>query len=405
MPARTSTRLAVLAVEVIVVGAFAATWVTKAKALSQEFRAINQNGSEYTRLPVARNKPLEISSLYDRPDFISDEELADVLRQIQPRFPVKETKPNFVEHALRTWGVHAVFSDPEVRSGADLARFLTDTASYVDSWGPSTAPLLQERTGGLSVRWGAEKGASVHHDHWLASLTEAGATLDTPVFGPSRRSSTLADVLHESLRDFRLDEKETEWTAMAFGMWLPPEGHWVGTDGRRYSFDLIAHRLMRGQKEIGVCSGTHRVFSLMVLVRLDDQFPEVLSDSVRAEAYAYLEQVRDAIIASQFEDGHWPSNWPDGADAVKKPVDDALFKKVIATGHHLEWLSIAPKELHPPEEQIKKAFRWVIDTTKSQTPAEILERYTFFSHVGAAAARWRQTHPAVFWKEWEATHP
>lgn len=404
MPARTSVRVAFLAVQVVVVGAFAATWVTKAKALSREFRALKQNGSEYTRLPVTRNEPIEIYSLYNRPDLISDEELADVLRQIQPRFAVKEMKPNFVEHALRTWGVHATFRDPGVRSGAEMAKFLTDTASFLDSWGPSISPLLQERSTGVAVRWGTEKGGSVHHDHWLASLTEAGATLDTPVFGPSRHSSTLADVLHESLRDFRLDEKETEWTAMAFGMWLPPEGEWIGSDGRRYSFDLLAHRLMRGQKEIGVCSGTHRVFSLMVLVRLDDEYPAVLSDSVRDEVWIYLEQVRDAIADSQFEDGHWPSNWPDGAEAVKSPVDDPLYKKVIATGHHLEWLSIAPKELHPPEEQIRKAFRWVIETTKSQTPAEILERYTFFSHVGAAAARWRQTHPAVFWKEWESQH-
>lgn len=405
VPVRTPTRLAFFAVQALVVGAFAATWVTKAKALSREFRGLSQNGSEYQRLPVTRNEPLEISSLYDRPDFISDAELADVLRQVQPRFAVKELKPNFVEHALRTWGVRAKFRDPEVRSGADLARFLTDSASFVESWGTEIRPLLQEKPTGISVRWGSEKGGSVHHDHWLASLTEAGATLDTPVFGPSRHSSTLGDVLHESLRDFRLDERETEWTAMAFGMWLPPEGHWIGSDGRRYSFDLIARRLMRGQKEIGVCSGTHRVFSLMVLIRLDDEYPAILSDDARDEAYAYLEQVRDAIIASQFDDGHWPSNWPDGADAVKNPVNDELYKKVIATGHHLEWLSIAPKDLHPPDEQIKRAFRWVIETTKSQTKQEILDRYTFFSHVGAAAARWRQTHPAEYWERWEAGHP
>ncbi len=221
MPVRTITRVAFMAVQVVVVAAFAATWVTKAKALSREFRALRQDGSEYTRLPVTRNEPLQISSLYDRPDLISDEELADVLRQIQPRFPIKEMKPNFVEHALRTWGVHATFRDPQVRSGAQLAKFLTDTASYLDSWGPKMRPLVQEKPTGLSIRWGTERGSSVHHDHWLASLTEAGATLDTPVFGPSRSNSTLGDVLHESLRDFRLDEREVEWTAMAFGMWIP----------------------------------------------------------------------------------------------------------------------------------------------------------------------------------------
>ena len=47
----------------------------------------------------------------------------------------------------------------------------------------------------------------------------------------------------------------------------------------------------------------------------------------------------------------------------------------------------------------------VIDTTVAQTPAEILERYTFFSHIGNALALWRHTHPAEFWTKWQAEHP
>ena len=87
------------------------------------------------------------------------------------------------------------------------------------------------------------------------------------------------------------------------------------------------------------------------------------------------------------------------------PIDDPLFKKVIATGHHLEWLAIAPKELHPPREMILKAADWVIKTTTEQTDKEIGERYTFFSHVGNALALWRKTHPADFWMKWQAEHP
>jgi hypothetical protein len=315
-------------------------------------------------------------------------------------------KPNHIEHALRTWGHTATFRDPEVRSGVEMVRFLTDSASFLDSWGPKVRPLLEAQPAGISVRWGSEVCGSVHHDHCLACLSEAGVPLSHRVYAMGRPNSTLVDVLQEALCDFRLDERETEWTAMAFGLWMPPKTtHWIGGDGREYSFDLLARRLMRGAKELGVCSGTHRVYSLMTLARLDDQFPEVLSDDVRADVQGYLESVRDAITTSQFPDGHWPSNWPDGAEAVKNPKDDDLSKRVIATGHHLEWLAIAPKELHPPDEQIRKAFRWVIDTTVAQTQDEILDRYTFFSHVGSAAALWRKTHPATFWAEWEKDHP
>jgi hypothetical protein len=167
---------------------------------------------------------------------------------------------------------------------------------------------------------------------------------------------------------------------------------------------MLAERLMRGDKRFGVCLGTHRIYSLMVLVRLDDD-QHLLSSETREAILAHLRQTRDLMVASQFEDGHWPSNWPDGAEALAKPVDDPLYKKVIATGHHLEWLAIAPEELHPPRETILKAAKWVIDTTISQTSDDIAERYTFFSHVGNALALWRKTHPADFWMKWEADHP
>lgn len=355
--------------------------------------------SDVPAIPIPRVKPLSIEPLYNRPDLVSDDNLLSVLKQIQPRFDRTRLKPNHVEHALRTWGLEASFSDPEVLSGREMAEFLTDTGKYIESWGKTVQPLLQEERAGISVRWGPrEVGGSVHHDHWLACLTEAGAPLDMPVYGPSRQGDTLGDVLQQSLRDFRLDERETEWTAMAFGFWLPPTKRWTGAESRHYSFDLLARRLLRGQKELGVCSGTHRVYSLVVLLRLDDEF-NLLSSRVRGEMTEYLMHVREAIVGSQFEDGHWPSNWPDGVDAVTNPIGDPLFKQVIATGHHLEWLAIAPRKFHPPDEQIKKATDWVIDVTSRQSQAEILQRYTFFSHVGSALALWRHTHPAVFWKE------
>ena len=78
---------------------------------------------------------------------------------------------------------------------------------------------------------------------------------------------------------------------------------------------------------------------------------------------------------------------------------------VIATGHHLEWLAIAPEDLHPPREQIDRAAQWIIQTTKEQSADDIFRRYTFFSHIGNALALWRGTHPADFWMDWQAKNP
>lgn len=394
----------VIAVQVLVVVAFCGAYTLGSKESQQKFDEVFLHQESFPEIKIERKVPLRIEPFYDDPSVVTDEELAAVLKQVRPKFPRKHLKPNHVEHALRTWSIHSTFQDPSIVSGIEMRDFLIDHARFLASWGDEASPLLVDEPAGVSIRWGSQVGGSVHHDHWLASLTEAGIHLDEPVFAPARRDMDINDVIQQSLRDFRLDEREVEWSAMAFGLWIPPVKQWKTTGGRAVSFDQIALRLIRGHKRFGVCVGTHRVYSLMLLIRLDDQF-DILSDKVRGEAYAYLERVRDLISVCQFEDGHWPANWMEGKTALTDPEEIPEYKNVIATGHHLEWLAIAPRELHPPHEQIVKAAKWVIKNTTEHTEAEILQKYTFYSHIGNALALWRNTHSATFWHEWQKTHP
>jgi len=391
-------------VQLVVFGAFGASLAFQTVEARSLITEEILHKPAYRPIPVTRDKPLRVEPLYNRPDLVADEDLAAVLEKIQPPFGRKEMKPNHVEHALRVWGADATFQNPEIVSGREMVEFLTDSAKFMESWGSEIRPFLEEKPSGVQVQWGPETCRSYHHDHWLACLSEAGSPLSTPVYGPTRRHDTLNDVLQEALRDFRLDEKEVEWTAMGFGLWLPPTKEWIGSGGRRYSFDLIVDRLIRGHKVLGVCVGTHRIYSLMLLVRLDDEF-DILSDSAREDAYAYLRSVRELILAAQFEDGHWSGNWPRGAEEVAHPTEEEFYKSIIATGHHLEWLSIAPPDLQIPDDRLKKAIDWVVATTKAQTPDEIKARFTFLTHVGAALSNWRQVRAADFWRDWQASHP
>jgi hypothetical protein len=393
-----------LAVQLVTCGAFAAGWLALAPAQAERFAEVVTGEIKFSPTKIERTEPLVIKPLYDDPEVVSDEELAAVLIQVQPRFPADNLKPNHVEHALRTWHVDAEFQDPAVMSGTDMRDLLLDHGRFLLSWGPDIPPLLEDRPTGVYVRWGHDRGASVHHDHTLACLSEAGVPLDQPVRSPGRPNGNLKQMIEQAIYDFDLDERETEWSAMGFGLWLPPQKEWVNGHRRKLNFDMIARRQMRGHKTYGVCGGTHRVYSLMSLVRLDDEF-DILSEEVREEAMTYLGSVRDILLVTQYEDGHWPYNWPDGADALENPEDYDSYKDVIATGHHLEWLAIAPKELHPPREMILKAADWIIENTTSKTKQEILSNYTFYSHVGNALSLWRKTRAPVFWKKWEAEHP
>jgi hypothetical protein len=223
------------------------------------------------------------------------------------------------------------------------------------------------------------------------------------------RALQVRNVLEEALRDFRLDERETEWSAMSFTLWMAPQNisAWHNGEGRLIDFDMLAERLMRNHKRDGVCLGTHRVYSLMLLIRLNEQNGgQLITTQTTAQIMDYLRMTREMIMGSQSADGSWPANWTDGASAeAKADPKEKPSKRVIATGHHLEWLSIAPQELHPPREQILKAADWLVKNVTETSQAEIDQNYTFYSHVGKALAMWRQSSPAEFWTEYRKTHP
>lgn len=392
--------------QVLVVGAFGASFARMTPTNVETFKETVTGSVQYHAPQLERNEPLVITPLYDDPEVVSDEDLAAILKIVQPRFQPLKMKPNYIEHALRTWHVDAKFQDPAVLDGEDMRDFLLDHGRFVESWGDKEESLLESRPVGVYVRWGKEfaNSASVHHDHLLACLTEARVPANQPVRAPNRPNLTMKDVIAQAIYDFDLDERETEWSAMAFGLWLAPQKEWQNGNHRTLNFDMIAERQMRGHKQLGVCGGTHRVYSLVLLLRLDAEH-HILSPKKREQVVTWVKSVRDLLLVTQFEDGHWPYNWPDGAVAVSKPTDHPRFRDVIATGHHLEWLSIAPEEFQIPRENVRKAAKWIINKTKTTEYKDILGNYTFFSHVGNSLAQWRKTRPADAWHKWEAAHP
>ncbi|MEZ6061310.1 MAG: hypothetical protein R3C19_13280 [Planctomycetaceae bacterium] len=388
--------------------AFSAAWLLLPDHRRQVLLADLQQKRATADVELVNVEPVRAMPLYDDATVVSDDELAAVLQKILPRFDRNKLRPNFVEHALRVWGDRIEFSDPALISGPQMRDYLLDSGQYVASWGADSQPILETTDDGVFVRWGVDSSTSVHHDHMLASLAEAGVSLETPVFTAGRRL-TMKNVLSEALRDFRLDERETEWSAMAFGSYLIPQhtATWHNGQGREISFDLIARRLMRNHKRHGVCQGTHRVFSLMMLLRLDKEFgDEILSDEVETETMAFLTDVRDLIIAAQYPNGSWPPNWMDGDEAMSnEDPEEKIYRRVIATGHHLEWLAIAPRELHPPHDRIVAAADWIIANMQQTPQSEIAGNFTYYSHVGNALALWRKTSAPEFWELWRAGHP
>lgn len=345
---------------------------------------------------AARRAPLSAGPLADDPGVVGDEELLAVLARVRPALPRQELRSNHVEHALRAWGTRSTFDDPASLPGRELLGLLTDHKRLPASWGEGGDSLLIDGSHGVTIRRAGGNGASIHKDHWLACLAEAGADLDQPVTTSSGGARTIRDALRQSLHDFRLDDAEVEWSVMTFGLWLPPTLAWTAADGRRMTFDLLAQRLMRGDKTLGACWGTHRVYSLALLWRLDER-DRLLSDSTRQGVSAYLLKVRDRLVASQAEDGHWPPTWAGAVSGPGAPTEAPRWRRLVTTGHHLEWLALVPLQFQPPRERIRQAARWLVAQTLAASDEEIRTNYPYYSHVGNALALWRGTNPADFW--------
>src|SRR5690606_7208497 len=177
MPRRRLSIVAIILVNLLVLAAFGAGAVSLSDRGERRVREALGGPASSRRLAISHREPLTIGPLYDDPSVVTDEELKEVLERVRPAFNFERLQPNYVEHALRAWGSEIQFGEPGIMDGPVMVDFLTDYARHLASWGPEAQPLLVERPTGLEINWGRQPGESIHHDHWLACLTEAGVPL------------------------------------------------------------------------------------------------------------------------------------------------------------------------------------------------------------------------------------
>jgi hypothetical protein len=343
------------------------------------------------RIEFPRPKALVIEPLHDFPDVASDDAVRTAAIKIVPRFGTPRLRPNFLEHALRVWGTDVQFKNRDITAGSAMVDFLTQHEKFLEAWGREAPPLLNHGPIGPTLRvvgTGGLRGdsASRHHDHTLACLSEAGVPLDWAFETP--RIATMEQALRQAIDDFRVDERETEWSALTFALWLPPRSSWKNGEGREVSFDLLAKRLLRGPDIIGVCNGTHRLYTLNVLLRVDRQMP-ILTPEVRSRVHEHLKDITKTLVESQHPDGYWTDGWPDGEAALARAPSVPLYRKMLVTGHQLEWLALAEDDLLPPREVLAKAGKWLSKTIAELEPELILSYYTFSTHACSSLALWR----------------
>ena len=368
------------------------------------FVAVSHNRAGHVAksdLPTALEQPLRILPRYDYPEVVSDDQLQRVLHALRPKLRGERPKINHVDHALRMWGAEATFADPDCLSGQEMRRLLTDHRAFQNAWGEDEKSFLQAGEQGLAVRTKDGLASASHTDHTLASLAEIGTPISFPVHTP-QGVFTVGELLEGSLRKFRLNQPEYEWSALAYALYLPHAHHWQSPERQQITFDRLAGRLMRERLPRGVCFGNHRMFTLVVLLNVDDEHG-ILGSETRREVEKFLLHASARLVVNQHSQGYWNGNWASASPAVPEYDNsddsdnkgrDSLANRILATGHALEWWAIAPARFHPPRESLVRAGQWLCQTIEEMDETTIRKSYTFLTHAGRALALWRGKMPA-----------
>ncbi len=348
------------------------------------------------QLPPLQPKPWAIAPLRDESVVVEMDVVRKVLNRLELRDQGAQLKINHVDHALRFLGKEHRPKQAGMLSGKQMLALLTDHREFVRRYGDEEPPLLESSSRGVRVRfWGSELTTSTHRDHTVATLAEVGVPLDFSIHTPDGLA-TMRDLVQYVLLSFALDQQEYEWSSLVAGLFLAPQRQWFNSAGRRLTFDMLALRIMRQRMPQGVCYGNHRLFTLAALLQLDQQH-RIFAPRVRSIAVRYLQGMSRRLVQHQHPRGFWNGQWPARKPESLRPATtgtvDRLPDRILATGHALEWMAIAPEEVLPPREVVVRAAAWLSETILGLGEQDILQWYTFLSHAGRALAMWRGKYP------------
>jgi hypothetical protein len=353
-------------------------------------------------LVFPRQEPVLIAPRYADARVVTDDQLAAVLARVQP--PRGPAHTNNYLHALRLWGPAATFDDPEVPSGATLRAYFLDDAVFRRLAGNRTPPLITRDRHGLAVRSYDESAfhqetSSFHTDDVIATLAEIGTPLDAEL---KLRDGTarVGDLLASALAGYHRSRLEYEWTAIAYARYVFPQRQWRNRYGERIDVDGLVEEILSHPPDVGPCNGLHRLEALVVLYRADEQF-SALRPQTKLRMLRYMQAAAQRLVAAQSDEGSWNRQWPAGAAARQvagpggaagatqgKPAP-TRYDKLLVTGHHLEWLALAPEGVQPPRETIVRAAQWLVRTLLEMDARDLAEAYGPYTHAARALCLWR----------------
>jgi hypothetical protein len=147
---------------------------------------------------------------------------------------------------------------------------------------------------------------------------------------------------------------------------------WKNRWGEEISLDEIVGRLVERKLGSGACLGAHVPMALAIVSSLNQQArPRLISPQTEERVHARLKEISGLLTRTQGADGSWGLDWHDpGARQAGLPQSYLRGDngKMVATGHHLEWMTQCPPELRPRDEVLAMAATYLARTLPGLTP-------------------------------------
>lgn len=311
---------------------------------------------------------------------VSNEEMAAVVSAMQPYFDpdglAGKTPVGVLTHSLRLWGPNAQFPvrvfGEKMLPGLDsslMIKSLFNHTEFLRNCSIGSPALLMRSEYGIhalsnrdSVHFGSELQA--HVGQLIAMASEIGLPASFEVTTGSDSTGTIEEIVRDTaVRATRTGE--LEWITIALARYAQPGSiEWRNRFDQTVSFDALTEQLCDRPIGDGACGGTHIPYALTIMIRADAE-KQLLSESTRDRARYYLQRLSKGLEDAQTKDGAWDFTWPGhvpGGVSLLVPEEyrDALLQNYVITGHQLEWMALAPGDLRPSAESMRRAARYLI---------------------------------------------
>jgi len=328
--------------------------------------------------------------------------LGIILDRMRPLSPKPMISVSVATHALRLWGRKAQFTDgPFVQEGhhrsmwqfssETMIRILLD-AGHFEQMYPKSEPLISASPYGISTRlaigyfderpittW---PDCEAHVDKVISVLGEMGIEADYPVRA-SGHSATVADMLRDSMIRFSWSQ-ELDFTAKAYLLYLNLPAQWSNRYGISVTSDALIRRIADQELGGGSCVGTHQCHVMAVALRADADRP-FLSPDLRQYLSERLGFVCRQLEQCQLADGGWPCDWTQSGKPIALAIAEGeLNTRLRVTGHHLEWIAIAPNAVRPADKCVIRAIEYLQRRMLDLPPDSYYHNYTLLTHAARA---------------------